>query len=474
MNIKDMIDPQQDPAGELAEFAANLRYEDIPDEHVDFIKRDILDAMASIIGGSTASGISTVMDSVRSWGTTGDVPVFVFGDRLPDQLAAFANGMIGRALDLGDTGVTGGHVCEWIIPTLLSGLNRAGKPISGKEFITAFAVGAEWGTREHTTIRLLYHNMVIPGECAGSRYLTTALAKMYGFDKEQIWDAAGMAFCSRTMTTQQKYIEGTAVDFTLQHGFASAEALQIADLVKRGCKSVHGIYMGRAGLLKNLPYSDIESPDTLTENLGTHWLWKENITNKLYSSCYFTHTPLYGTLALMKENKIQREDIQSLHFIISSSAEQCFIPREVRLNPKTPEAAKFSTYYVVVNGIFTGDCFLDSFQKERIQQNMNNPEFRDLMNRITYEIDPDNQEVFDDFTVVCTLKDGRIIRRFTGDLPGNRKTPVTWEKVLEKFNKTIPYSAVNLGKEKYNRIIEICRNLENVQDMECLMDSLIP
>lgn len=105
MKISDINRPDQDPSGKMAEFIANMHYEDITDEQKDYVKRDTLDLMASFLGGSTGPTVSTVMDSVRSYGATGKSKVLVFGDRLPDCLSAFANGTIGRSVDLGDTGI---------------------------------------------------------------------------------------------------------------------------------------------------------------------------------------------------------------------------------------------------------------------------------------------------------------------------------------------------------------------------------
>jgi len=52
--------------------------------------------------------------------------------------------------------------------------------------------------------------------------------------------------------------------------------------------------------------------------------------------------------------------------------------------------------------------------------------------------------------------------------------PATWELIIEKFWKCTKFSAVDLGEEKYNRIIEICRNLENETDMRELVNALVP
>lgn len=475
MEVKDIITPQEDPSGKMAEFAANLSYDDIPAEQADYIKRDILDMMCSFYGGSTGPSMATVMDSVRSWGVNGcgNGRVLVFGDRLPETLAAYANGVMARSVDLGDTGVLGGHICEWVLPTLLSGLERADQPVSGKEFITAFAAGAEWGAREHITIRLQYNNNLVPGECAGSRYATVALAKMYDFDKEQIWDAAGMSYCSHTMTTQQKYAEG-APDARLQHGYVSSDALQITDLIKRGLKSVHGIYMGHAGLLKSIRHDNIESPDMLTEDLGKKWMWKDNITNKLYGGCYYNHTPIYAALSLMEEKGIKKDDITHIHYITSHAGGHVWEPHEAKYNPSTPEGAMFSGPYSVAQAVFYGDCFLDAFTPENFKKNMTDPEFVAFMNSITQENDDSIKTTFDNYYVIITTKDGKEYKKLESNTPGNQANPITWDQVINKFWKSTEFAAVDLGKEKYNKVIDICKNMEDIEDMRCLLYAMIP
>ncbi len=475
MKVEDILTPEQDPSGVMAEFAANLKYEDIPADLVDYIKRDILDAMSSFLGGSTGPNMDTVMESVRSYGVNGcgGGRVLVFGDRLPETLAAFANGTMARGVDLGDTGVTGGHVCEWVVPTLLSALKRVGRPVSGKEFITAFLAGAEWGTREHTTIRLQPNNKLVPGECAGSRYAVVALGKMYGFDKEQIWDAVGAAYSITSMTTQQKAIEGKP-DVRLQHGYFASNAVQMCDLISRGLPSVHGIYMGQSGLLKSIFHHNIESPDVLTQDLGKRWLFQENITNKLYAGCYYNHTAMYGVLTLMKENGLKREDIAGIHVVTSPAGELTWVPRDIKYRPATPEGGMFSTPYSLARAVFYGDCFLDAYEPEHFRHNMEDPEFLAFMDCITQSIDPAIKPAFDDYYVTIRTRDGREFTRQVCDTPGNQKNPMTWDQAIDKFRKCQKYSAVDLGQDKYEQVVEICRNLDTIKDVSVLVDAMTP
>lgn len=473
MNVKDIITPGQDPAGKLAEFAANLKYEDLPEEHVDFIKRDVLDMVACLLGGSTGPTVPVVVDSVRSWGGQGDGRILIYGDAAPTPLAGFANGTIARAVDMGDTGSKGGHIGEWIIPALFTYLSGSKTPVSGKEFITAFAAGAEWGAREHNTTKLPYHPNTNPGECAGSRYATVALSKMMGFDKEKIWNAAGMAYSAHPQHEQQKYAEGTP-DVRIQHGYVVSNAIQITDLVKRGLHSIHGIYMGHSGLLKMITYTDILSPDFLSEELGKRWVWREGIQQKLYSGCYYNHTTLYGMICIMKEHGIKREDIESAHFRVSTGCDHTWGPIEVKSNPQTPEEAMFSNPYSITQAAFTGDCFLDAFKQDVFEQNMKNLEFVDFMHRLTYEVDPSIETAFDNYGITVTLKDGRTFSKVESGLPGNLTHQLRWDQVIEKFHKASRFAAVDLGEEKYNQIIDICKNMEHEGDMHKLVEALLP
>ena len=71
MNINDIITPEQDPSGAMAQMVADLKYEDIPEEHLEYAKKDILDELACIIAGTTGPTVSTVNEQVREWGGTG-------------------------------------------------------------------------------------------------------------------------------------------------------------------------------------------------------------------------------------------------------------------------------------------------------------------------------------------------------------------------------------------------------------------
>lgn len=473
MNLEDIITPEQDPSGKMAQMVADLKFEDIPAEHVEYVKKDILDALACIIAGTTGPTVSTVVEQVKEWGGTGKGKILVYGDSAPAPFAAFANGTIARAQDLGDTHNRGGHICEWVIPTLMTGLSMTDAKKTGKDFITAFVCGAEWGAREHVTNHLQFHTTISPGECAGSRYATAALAKLMGLTKDQIWAAQGMVYSMHPQSEEQKYNEGTPM-VRLQHGYVCSDAIKSVTLAQKGVTSIKGIYMGEGGLLKNIKHGDLESPDFLFQDLGKRWVWREEVTMKPYAGCKYNHTPIAGLLNLMKEHNFTWQDIEEAHFTISAGARCTTEPAEVKWNPKTSAEAMFSNPYAVAFAAITGDCFLDAFEADVVTEKMASPEFQELMPRLTYDVDLSLPTPFDNYPITVTLKDGRKFSKVESMLPGNVVNPLSWDDLVHKTWNCTKFSAVDLGKEKYQKIIDLCKHLEELEDMNELLEAMMP
>lgn len=474
MEVTDIIRPDQDPAGKMAEFLADLRYEQIPEEHVEFVKKDLLDALACLLAGSIGPTVEDARALTRELGEgRGKGRVLVFGDEAPVTLAAFTNGTMARAQDMGDTHNTGGHITEWIVPTILTALTADDTKYSGKDFITAFVGGAEWGAREHVCIHLQFHTTTTPGECAGSRYATGALAKLRGLNRDQIWAAQGMAYCMHPQHEQQKYNEGTPMA-RVQHGWISGDAIEACFMAKRNVETIKGIYMGESGLLKTIWHKDTESPDFLTADLGKRWIWREGVTLKPYGGCKYNHTPIYALLTLMKEHGFTWQEIEGIHYVVSYGCRNTIEPHEGKWNPKVPAEAMFSTPYAVAYAAMTGDCFIDAFWQENIDKSMSNPYFVDLMNRMTFEVDPSIKTPFDNYTITVTLKDGRKFSKVEDMLPGNTKNPMSWADVERKFWRSAQYAAVDLGKEKYEKLIDLCKHLEQVEDIHELVQAMLP
>lgn len=470
MNAFEPIRPEQDPAGKLAEMVVTTAFEDIPTAVVELAKRAILDTLAVTIAGSNWEVSPQIVRQVVEWGGAPQSPILVHGQRVPAPLAAFANGVMARGIDMGDVHETGGHVTEWNVPAMLAALGIAGKPVTGREFLVAYITGGELSVRVNTAMNGTAHaSFGVPGEYMGPLCATASVSRLLGLSVEETWNALGIAYSNHGMSEMQKYAEGTQMA-RVQHSFAGETAIKAALLSRKGVTGPKGIFLGvPGGSFRHIGWSDVR-PEVLTEDLGKRWIYAEGLSMKPYSACKFTHSFIAGAIEVMRLNRLDYRDIASVLCIGSEGARMTVEPREAKWNPKTVGEALYSTPYTVATAIIGGDVFLGDFTIEEV----NRPDKRALMQKIAVEFDPGIKEQFEGFTVEITLQDGQVFRQRTPYVLGHTRNPMSWDDLRRKLSKCAAYAAVPLTEAKLNRLVELCTDLDQVGDVSELLNALTP
>jgi 2-methylcitrate dehydratase PrpD len=470
MRIFDPIKPNQDPAGQLAEMVVNTVYEDIPKEVIELAKKAIFDTIAVIIAGSKWEVSPQIVEQVIEWGGIPQSPILVYGHKVPAPLAAFANGVMARGIDMGDVHETGGHITEWNVPAMLAAVGISKKTITGKDFLTAYVTGGELGVRANTSIGgPAAATIGVPGEFAGCLCATASVSRLLDLSVEETWNALGITYSVHGMSEMQKYAEGTQMP-RVQHSFAGDTAIKAALLSRKGVTGPKGIFLGvPGGLLRHVQWHGV-NPEVLTDRLGKRWMYVEGLSMKPYSACKFTHSFIASTVEIMQRNYLDHRDIASILCRGSNGARMTFEPKDAKWNPQTPGEALYSTPYTVATAAITGDVFLGDFTKEEIQRK----DKRELMQKIVVEYDPLITDSFEGFPVTITLRDGRSFRHTTPYVMGHTKNPMTWDNLTRKFWKCASYSAVALPEAKLKKLIELCINLDQVQDVTALLSALTP
>ena len=464
------IEPTQDPSGKLAEMVVNTEYEDIPDDVIEATKKIILDNIACIIAGSKWEVVPQIAELVHEWGGKPQGKVLIYGYDAPAPSAAFANGVMARAIDMGDVHDLSGHIYENVVPTLLSCIGMEDTIPTGKDFLIATIVGAEVSVRTAAAIALTSHTALgIPGEFHFSMTGAAAISRLRGLTVDETWTAMGITYSVHAMAELQKYAEGTQMA-RAQHCFSSDTAVKATLMAQRGVTAPHGIFLGvPGGILRHLEYDDFD-PDYLTGyDLGKKWLAVET-SLKPYSSCKYTHSWIYGMSLLQKEYQFDPKNIAAIHLIGSEGARMTIEPAEAKWHPETVGEACFSAPYAVATAALKQTLFLDDLAPEELMRE----DKRELMKKVTVDIDPNISTPFDGFTVEVTLHNGEKYTQTSPFVLGHPKNPMTWDDVEKKFWRCVPFAATNISKEKFQRVIDICKNLENVTDMRELVNALIP
>ena len=125
----------------LADYLANLKYEDIPPEVIERAKMVTLHTAGVALGAAKAKTVREAIDVSKVMGTS-EKGATIFGDgtKVSVSSAAFANGMMSDFLDWEDCSWTG-HPSSGAVPAGLAVSEAYGK--SGKDYLTAFIGGFE-------------------------------------------------------------------------------------------------------------------------------------------------------------------------------------------------------------------------------------------------------------------------------------------------------------------------------------------
>jgi len=138
----------------ISAFAKHLtttRYQDLPAAAVAAAKQEILDSLATALGGSTKAGVGELVDMVKEWGGAKQSTIIGYGLKVPAPSAAQVNGTMIHALDYDDGHqVALVHIGCSAVSTAFAAAERVvalGGKVSGKELITALALGADFISR---------------------------------------------------------------------------------------------------------------------------------------------------------------------------------------------------------------------------------------------------------------------------------------------------------------------------------------
>src|SRR6202021_169256 len=179
----------------LAEYAAKLRYEDIPADVIERARNTIIDTVGTVVFGYDLPWSQMIVAQARRAGPGGKSRILGLGGPLVQApAAAFANGALAHAFELDNLTSPGAGVhpgATLLAPALAVAQERG---FSGRELLTAFVAGAEVMIRigratRHTTEQRGFHAPGTTGPFGGA----VAVGKLCGFDAAKMTNALGIA-----------------------------------------------------------------------------------------------------------------------------------------------------------------------------------------------------------------------------------------------------------------------------------------
>jgi 2-methylcitrate dehydratase len=447
----------------MAEFALNLRFEDIPEDALYEAKRFLLDSMGCALAAVSNEDMRAMYRFIEKLGGAEEATVIGTGARTNGPNASLMNCLLTRALDYNDIywQQDPSHPSD-IIGAVLAAAEANGR--DGRDMLTALVIAYElemrWCHAADPGIREVgWHHASL------TQFVSPlAAGRLYGLDLDQMVAAVGISGSSHF--TLGGVVAGHLTNMKNTADAMAAQAGVLAAMMAReGYTGPVEVIEGKEGLIEvigNVTWNTGE----LLRGLGEEFL----ITKcgyKAYPSEALTHQPISAAITVRAKNNIKSEDIADV-LVETTTRGADILSDPSKYNPDTKETADHSLPYVVAAALVDGNVLPTSFSEERLRD----PRLIDMMKKIKVKADPEIDDLFPGVKrarVTITAKDGKKYTEQTDLAKGDPGNPLTDEELTAKFRAN---SEGVLSGGRIDEIIEATwrvDSLENISDYMALL-----
>ncbi len=441
----------------LAQFAAALRFEDLPPAVVDRAKGVTLQSLTSVlIGSQTNAGKQAVrMIAEEEAGVRKGATLMTDGTLVTIGGAAYANSELALAGGKYDTFRMLTHPNTAIIPAALVAAESCGA--SGSAYLTGVAAGYEVMERMAaefipTTMTRGFH----PGPVFGIFGAAVAAAKVRGYSEDQI--NSTIALCASLASGNIEAARGGGTP--LREGAATRNAMLAVALAQPGHVGGESVLEGAAGFyhaytgnnLGILTYSftgDTHARfEKITEKLGEEWMFLETLY-RIYFTAGYNIAHIDVTAQICQENGIRYEDIDRIEAVVNWLETQypspAFPSRREDGAARQGSTAYFTAYGAVKRGY-------PATRGRRLDAKDDPPEVLELMHRVT--IIPSHRMTLFGPRITVFTNDGKsYTKQSTG-----REFIWDYDGLVKRLREVVP--SLPVPEVQYESIIDTCGTLE--------------
>src|SRR5713226_2450380 len=453
----------------VADFVVNTKFSDIPGDVVELGMKSILDGLGLALSGSRAETANLIQNYAKSFGFTNHgATVIGSSARLPPRFAALANGVAIHVDDFDDTQLAAAkdrvygllvHPTVCVLPAVLGTAETAEGVTSGRDLMLAYHVGVEVECKiaEAITPRHYEDGFHSTGTC-GVFGGTAACAKLRHFDESQISRAFGIA-ASQGSGLRENF--GTMMK-SFHAGHAAEIGVFSTDLAALGWSGAEQILEADRGFFR--AFGGTYDPSAIFRKLGQPWTFANpGVSIKPYPCGSLTHPGMTEMQRLLRSEKIKAADVEMVEVGTNRNLPNALIHH----HPKDNLQAKFSMEFCLAILLIEGKAGLGEFTDAVV----NRPDVQAMIDRIHFGVDPEAEKAgYDKMTTILKihLKDGRVIAGRADFGKGSPANQMSYDQVAEKFHGCADFAQWPVARA--NKIVELVRHLEDLEDMRTLTE----
>lgn len=359
-----------------------------------------------------------LLDQALNEGGSAQSSVIAYPHRLSVAQAARVNGTMSHAFDYDDTLLMFmGHPTATILPAVVALAEAQG--LNGRPMLAAYLVGIQAGVWVAQAMGADHYRKGFHGTATiGRTAATAACAQLLGLSAEQTRNAFGIA---GTQTGGLRRSFGSMAK-PFHAGMAAEGGVVAAQLASSGFVAGDAIFEGQFGLF-DAAHGQRNAVDMSAAN-GPHPV--ELLSPKIHAACHCTHAPIETILTLAEERSLSADDIESVQVYCS----QISLDNANKTRPTSGLEAKFSINYSMANALIRKDTGLKGYTDAMVAD----AQVRELMARISVEVDDEHRDA--DLKTTChfTLRSGEQISRTLDPVEQAPTLEIKRKQITQKFN----------------------------------------
>jgi len=444
----------------LARFVAETDYSTISDKTLANAKIHILDTFGAALAGVSTDTASIAFQYCQKMGHSEEASIW--GTRLKSSapMAAFANGLLGHAIDFDDWDafIHAGHPTCMVTGAALSLGEVIGS--SGRDLLKAYVLGIEVLTKMATATPNVQDRGFHSTPVWGSIGATIACASLARLEPDKIKAALGIAASAAGGIHRQ---QGSMVK-PFHAANAARNGVEAVLLAQQGFTADAAIIEAPRGFCDTFFGPNTCDYEKMIANLSTpYFLESPGLGLKLHPCSAPQFLAADAALQLKREHKINFADVATIEVSIPPLRYQRHYHPEV----KTGLRGKFAINYVIALAFLDGKLEIETFTDAKANQ----PQVQEALSRVKVIMDESIPEPGPYCPVSVELKSGTRFTH-TATIPkGHPENPLTEEEVLNKFHSNV--KAI-IAEKQTEELISAVLKLDAMDNTRKLTELLSP
>ena len=409
----------------LANFLADLRFEDLPASVVKEAKVFTLDLIGCALGARNTEETRMAVEVFRDLGGREECTVLSFGFKTAVHNAAYLNSLMSHVLELDDTHRDAiCHVGSPVIPAALAMAER--QRLDGRALLASVVAGYEATLRIAKAVQPShwYRGFLSMGTC-GTFGAAAAAAHCLKGDGAMFANAFGLSGMQCGSLNSSIFADGD-MGKRLSPSHAASAGVFSALMAAKGFTGSTNVLEGTNGFCKS--FADTYDLTQIAKDLGDSYEISRT-SLKPYSCCRYNHAAIDGLMAIMGPNGLKASDIDDILVKIFQVA---VINRPHRAKPRSHFDAKMSIPFSLAVAALKGAVGERDFTADLVD----NPDYQALAARVRVVEDPALTAVFPKewpTIVEIRTRDGRTFSMRVPFPKGEPEVPMTDDEVHAKF-----------------------------------------